>query len=115
MPPSQVTGLAVFAPPDPMTQIELELNRTKFPVPKIPLFHFFDHFLDAKRYTVQSHVQVALLRQFGQCLATNTKATVTTDKVAALSILADEFCIPALRDECPASDRTSSWPAGFLD
>jgi hypothetical protein len=86
-----------------MWEFELDLAGTKFPVPRKALFNFFDHhreFMDAKSYTVQSPVPLAVFGEFANFLATGVKLTVTPENFTPLSSLADEFHINDLRDEC---------------
>jgi hypothetical protein len=89
--------------------VDLSFHGTKFTVPNVSLFNFFNHHPDlitATSYDVKSTVGREIFQVFVMGLGTGSKVPVTKENVASISHLAKEFWLEELFSEC--SDLLSS-------
>jgi hypothetical protein len=85
--------------------LQLSLDGTSFPVPQRAVLDLIDHhreLLDAPSYEVQSAVPADLFQQFVKFLTTDQKITLNSDNFQHFSLLAEEFFLEDLADECRA-------------
>jgi hypothetical protein len=83
----------------------LSFHGTKFIVPKVSLFNFFDHHPDlmtATSYDVKSTVRREIFQVFVKALETGSKVPVAKETAASISLLAKEFWLEELLSECSA-------------
>jgi hypothetical protein len=73
---------------------DLSFHGTKFTVPKVSLFNFFDHrpdLMSGTSYEVKSKVGRDIFEVFVEAVGTGAKVPVTKEKVDSISLLAKEF------------------------
>jgi hypothetical protein len=80
-----------------MSLFELDLQGSKFAIPKRQLFNFFDHhpeLFNTANYQVASPVPVPVFEQFATSVASNKKLDIRqgTENDNYLRLLASEFC-----------------------
>jgi chromosome segregation ATPase len=96
---------------------DLDFQGTKFTVPKVSLFNFFQHrpeLFTATSYKLESAIPLPVFEAFVKTLEENTKFCVTKENVLSISVLAKEFCLEELSTECSTLLSTLD-PLGTLE
>jgi hypothetical protein len=91
-----------------MSKVDLDLlfQAKTYPVPRKCVFELLDHhrnLMDAKIYRVRSSVPFPVFETFIDSLKSQSKPTITLENADSLSLLAKEFFLPELAQECAAS------------